>query len=61
MFIFKACEVKKAEFTFVNEHFFDERNAENGHYGQKLIIINCLETRQYIYKIILCLSCLLVK
>ena len=28
---------KKTEFTLVNEDFFDERKAENGHYGQTLI------------------------
>ena len=31
---------KKAEFTEVIEHFFDEDNDEVGHYGQTLIIVN---------------------
>jgi len=30
---------KKAEFTEVIEHFFDEGNEEAGHYGQTLIIL----------------------
>jgi len=38
MFEFKACEVfKTKEFTFVNDCFKDEHNAEIGHYGQTLI------------------------
>ena len=36
MFDFKALEVKKAEFTKVNEDFFYECNAEIGHSEQKL-------------------------
>ena len=34
---YRDVKSKKAEFTCVNEHFLDERNADNGHYGQTLI------------------------
>ena len=30
----RLAKSKKAEFIGVIEHFFDERNADNGHYGQ---------------------------
>ena len=40
MFKFKACEVFKIkEFTLVNDCFKYEHNAEIGHYGQTLIIL----------------------
>ena len=32
----RLAKSKNAEFTSVIEHFFDERNAESGHYGQTL-------------------------
>jgi hypothetical protein len=35
----RLAKSKKAEFTGVNEHFFDKRNEEIAHYGQTLI--NC--------------------
>ena len=36
---------KKAEFTGVIEHFFDEDNEEVGHYGQTLIIATIFDIR----------------
>jgi hypothetical protein len=36
MFEIETCEIKKAEFAGVNEHFFDKRDEEIGHYGQTL-------------------------
>ena len=33
----RLAKLKKTEFTGVNEHFFDKRNEEIGHYGQTLV------------------------
>ena len=38
----RLAKSQKAQFTFVNEHFFVKRNEENGLYGQTLINLNIL-------------------